>query len=88
VCALGFLDLALASGTCATINLLDRTGLLPCTDQHHQRAIGFEISGVVQRLGPEAKQLSKGDAVVAYLPLDANGGCCSYVVVREHNLGM
>lgn len=84
-CALGALDRALLERPHhSALTLLENAGLLPL--QHSSQVIGFEVAGVVQRLGPEAKQLCKGDRVAAFLPVDGDGGCATLAVVREHNL--
>jgi NADPH:quinone reductase-like Zn-dependent oxidoreductase len=47
--------------------------------------IGYEISGVVQELGSEVKNLAIGDEVVGIVPLDcASGGYAEFIVLPFH----
>eukprot|EP01095_Lingulamoeba_sp_RSL-Kostka_P002903 TRINITY_DN1381_c0_g2_i1.p1 TRINITY_DN1381_c0_g2~~TRINITY_DN1381_c0_g2_i1.p1 ORF type:complete len:371 (+),score=101.99 TRINITY_DN1381_c0_g2_i1:2-1114(+) len=50
------------------------------------KILGFEVVGVVQKIGPEATILSLGDPVVTMIPIDSQGGYCDYTIQPEHNI--
>lgn len=48
---------------------------------------GYEISGIVQRIGPGVSHVATGDEVVALSPLDNNyGGCAEYSLQQASHL--
>ncbi len=45
--------------------------------------LGFDVSGVVEDAGADAKTFKKGDEVYSYLPLGKGGGYAEFVAVQE-----
>ncbi|MBT1674862.1 NADP-dependent oxidoreductase [Curtobacterium aurantiacum] len=56
-----------------------RAGFLPIpTELPH--VPGYDVSGTVDALGDDVEGLTVGDAVVAFLPMERDGGAAEYVV--------
>jgi NADPH:quinone reductase-like Zn-dependent oxidoreductase len=47
---------------------------------------GIEVSGTVEALGPEVDHFRPGDAVIAFLPMTADGSAADYVVAPADTL--
>ena len=45
--------------------------------------IGYDIAGIVERTGPEAKRFKPGDQVYCYLSVMRGGGYAEYAVAKE-----
>jgi NADPH:quinone reductase-like Zn-dependent oxidoreductase len=45
--------------------------------------IGYDIAGIVERTGPEAKRFKPGDQVYCYLSVMSGGGYAEYAVAKE-----
>jgi len=48
--------------------------------------LGYEVSGLVVRLGSNVDSLALHDQVAGISPLDCGGGCAEYVTFKAHNL--
>ena len=47
---------------------------------------GYEISGTIEETGSES-QFKQGDEVVGIAPIDADGGCATFVSLPVYNVG-
>lgn len=45
--------------------------------------IGYDIAGVVEKVGAQVKTYKKGDAVYAYLPISRGGGYAEFAIAKE-----
>jgi NADPH:quinone reductase-like Zn-dependent oxidoreductase len=56
-----------------------RGGMLPIPIQLPHTP-GYDVSGVVDAIGEGVRELQIGDAVIAFLPMERNGGAAEYVL--------
>lgn len=48
--------------------------------------VGYEVSGVITKIGTEAGAFDIGDEVVGVIPIDQGGGCAEYAVLKVYNI--
>jgi NADPH:quinone reductase-like Zn-dependent oxidoreductase len=76
----------------AGVNALDwkvRAGLLNGSLQHKLPLIpGWDVSGVVEKVGPGVSQFQKGDEIFAMADPTRDGAYADYVAVRGTSLAM
>ncbi len=50
--------------------------------------IGYDIAGVVERVGARIKAFKAGDAIYAYLPISRGGGYAQFAIAKEGEMSL
>jgi NADPH:quinone reductase-like Zn-dependent oxidoreductase len=50
--------------------------------------IGYDIAGVVEKVGAQVKSYKGGDAVYAYLPISRGGGYAEFAIAKEGEMSL
>jgi len=50
--------------------------------------LGFEISGIIERIGESVINYKPGDEVIAMIPIDIGGGNAEYIIIGTEYLAL